>query len=117
MTNTAKPSPWVKTNDYYNREVVKCDVYTKQITKKRKIHLQDSENFTYTFSCGAHSEYSFTGSFFGTTVKTLEQAMEYLDKFAPLWLLPAERYNPYRFSSDKSPRILLQELKDSIKIQ
>ena len=95
---------WIKTNDYYNREVVICDVWSKKITKKRTIYLIDSKelNFMYTFSCGANSEYSFTGSFFNTTIDTLEKAMEYLDKF-----------QKYYFSNSK---FNLKKLKESIEI-
>lgn len=76
---------WTKTNNYYNREVVTCDVYSKKLANGRGvIYLQDSEHFIYTFSCGASNAYSFTGCFYNTTVKTIEQAQEYLDKFAPL---------------------------------
>jgi hypothetical protein len=80
---------WLKTNNYYNREVVICDVWSKKISEKRTIYLQDSKEdyFTYTFSCGAHSQYSFTGCFFGTSIDTLEKAMEWLDKFAELHFL------------------------------
>lgn len=80
---------WIKTNDYYNREVVTCDVWSKQISKKRTIYLQDkaegSFRFMYTFSCGASSDFSFSGCFSSTKIDTLDKAKEYLDKFAPLW--------------------------------
>lgn len=76
---------WNKTNDYYDRNHVTCDVWSKQITQKITIYLQDGNNLMYTFSCGANSDYSFSGSFYNTTVKTLDQAREWLDKFAPLW--------------------------------
>lgn len=93
---------WVKTNDYYNRAVVKCDVYSIKVTKKRTVYLQDSENFNFTFSCGANSDYSFSGCFYGTTIKTLDQAMEYLNKFIPL------HFNDNKFDERK-------ELRESIK--
>jgi hypothetical protein len=98
---------WVKTNDYYNREVVTCDVWSKKLTDKRTIYLMDSKekNFSYTFSCGANSDYSFSGSFFGTTIDTLEKAMAYLDKFERLW---------FNYSSGSSKS--LKELRESIKI-
>lgn len=96
---------WIKTNDYYNREVVTCDVWSKKIGAKRTIYLQDGGNFTYTFSCGANSDYSFTGSFFGTKVKTLQDAMDWIDAFTPL-----------HFSGTRENRIKLKELRDSIKI-
>lgn len=78
-------SKWTKTNDYYNREVVSNDVWSRNIPKG-KLYIIDAENFMYTVSRGIDSEHSFTGSFFGTTIKTLKDAMEYLDKFIPLWL-------------------------------
>jgi len=98
---------WVKTNDYYNREVVTCDVWSKKITAKRTIYLMDSKekHFTYTFSCGANSDYSFTGCFFETTIDTLEKAMAYLDEF--------EQYH-FNYSSASSKS--LNELRESIKI-
>jgi hypothetical protein len=102
-TNTME-NQWVKTNDYYNREVVTCDVWSKKIGAKRTIYLQDSGNFMYTFSCGASSDYSFTGSFFGTKVKTLQQAMDWLDAFTPL-----------HFSSTRENLSKLKKLKESIR--
>lgn len=73
---------WQKIEDHiYNKKVVNCDVYVLRITKKRNIYLMDKENFSYTFSCGANSEYSFSGSFYGTSITTLEDAKEYLLKF------------------------------------
>ena len=79
---------WIKTNDYYNRDVVKCDVYSRVISKKRTIYIMDSKdkNFTYTFSFGASSVLSFSVSFYKTNVNTLSDAMDYLDKFCPLWI-------------------------------
>ena len=87
---------WNKTNNYYNRDVVTCDVWSKVFSTRRAIYIMDSQdrNFMYTFSCGANSDYSFSGSFYGTTVTTLEQAMDYLDKFAPLWF--ADNYQGIR---------------------
>ncbi len=94
---------WIKTNDYYNREVVTCDVWSKKITAKRTVYLKDGGNFMYTFSCGASSDYSFTGSFYGTKVKTLQDAMDWLDKFIPLHF----SYNGYD---------LIKKLRASIKL-
>lgn len=78
---------WIKTNNYYNRDVVSCDVWSKVLSSRRTIYIMDSfdNNFKYTFSCGANSEFSFSGSFFNTTITTLEQAIEFLNKFSPLW--------------------------------
>ena len=80
-------SKWVKTNDYYNREVTTCDVWSKRINHKRVIYLQDDKDnhFMFTFSCGATSDFSFSGCFFNTKVETLEQAKDYLDKFEVMW--------------------------------
>lgn len=77
---------WTKTNDYYNRETVNEDVYSRKC-RYGKIFLIDApSSFTYTFSCGANSEYSFTGSFLGCPkISNVNQAMDVLDKFAVLW--------------------------------
>lgn len=104
QNETIMENQWVKTNDYYNREVVTCDVWSKKIGSKRTIYLQDDGNFTYTFSCGANSDYSFTGSFFNTKVKTLKEAMDWIDKFTPL-----------HFSSTRENNVKLKELKNSIR--
>lgn len=87
---------WNKTNDYYDRNVVTCDVWSKVYSTRRAIYIMDSKDkhFQYTFSCGANSDYSFTGSFYETNVTTLEQAIEYLNKFAPLWF--ADNYQGIR---------------------
>ncbi len=89
-------SEWKKTNNYYNRDVITSDVWSYQITKKRTIYLIDDpeSNFTYTFSCGANSDYSFTNCFFQTTIKTLDDAKDYLVKFADAWL--ADNRKEYR---------------------
>ncbi|GAB6119606.1 hypothetical protein [Dysgonomonas termitidis] len=77
---------WTKTNDYYNREVVKEDVWSRKC-RRGKIYVIDRKNFTYTFSCGADSDYSFTGCFFGCSkITTVEQAMNVVDQIATLWL-------------------------------
>lgn len=77
---------WTKTNDYYNREVVKEDVYSRKC-RYGKIFLIDAPgSFTYTFSCGANSEYSFTGCFWRyPKISNVNQAMDVLDKLAVLW--------------------------------
>jgi hypothetical protein len=100
---------WKKTNDYYNREVVTCDVWSKKLTDKRTIYLQDSKenNFMFTFSCGAYSDYSFSGCFFETNVDTLEKAMKYLDEF--------EKY--HFCSTTKHSREQLKILKNSINLK
>lgn len=80
-----KQKNWVIDNSYYNSEVVTCNVFCLEINKNRKIYLIDKAPFTYTFSCGANSEYSFTGSFFKKNVKTVEEAKQWLEKFADAW--------------------------------
>jgi len=99
---------WEKTNDYYNREVVTCDVWSKKLTAKQTIYLQDSKenNFMFTFSCGASSDYSFTGCFFETNVDTLEKAINYLNEF--------ERHH---FSFSKESRRELKILSESINLK
>lgn len=77
---------WKKTNDYYNREVVTCDVWSRKI-RRGMLYLQDKEPYQYTVSCGASSEYSHTGSFFGCSkIDNLDTAKEVLDKIVPMWL-------------------------------
>lgn len=77
---------WTKTNDYYNRKAVTEDVWSRKC-KRGKIYVIGKAPFTYTFSCGAGSDYSFTGCFYGCSkITTVEQAMEAIDKIAPLWL-------------------------------
>lgn len=77
---------WTKTNDYYNRNVVKEDVWSRKC-RKGKIYLIDNTgSFTFTFSCGSDSDYSFTGSFYGCSkMQSVNQAMAVIDKIAPLW--------------------------------
>lgn len=78
---------WIKTNDYYNREVVTEDVWSRKC-KRGKIYLIDKPgSFTYTFSCGPNSDYSFTGCLFDCTqITTIEQAMTVVDEIATKWL-------------------------------
>ena len=77
---------WTKTNDYYNREVVTQDVWSRKC-HRGKIYVIDKVPFTYTFSCGANSDYSFSGCFHGCSkIKTVERAMEVIDRIAPVWL-------------------------------
>lgn len=77
---------WNKTNDHYNREVVTEDVWSRKC-RRGKIYVIDKAPFTYTFSCGANSDYSFTGCFFGCSkITTAEQAMNVVDQIATLWL-------------------------------
>ena len=76
---------WTKTNDYYNREVVTQDVWSRKC-RRGKIYVIDKAPFTYTFSCGANSDYSFTGCFFGCSkITTVEQATEVIDQIAVRW--------------------------------
>jgi hypothetical protein len=78
---------WSKTNDYYNREAVTQDVWSRKC-RRGKIYLIDNPcTFTYTFSCGANSDYSFTGCLAGCNkVTSVEQAMAVIDKIAAGWL-------------------------------
>lgn len=78
---------WIKTNDYYNREVVTCDVWSKKIGKNQTIYVMDSKehDFTYTFSCGANNCNSFSGSMYGLNINTLQEAMDFIDELKPLW--------------------------------
>jgi hypothetical protein len=87
-----KQNVWAKTNDYYNREVVKCDVWSKKFGRGM-VYLMDREGFTYTQSMGANSEHSFTGSFYSSTkVKTVQDAMDALDVLVPLELSDSGYY-------------------------
>ena len=77
---------WNKTNDYYNREAVTQDVWSRKC-RRGKIYVIDEAPFSYTFSCGANSDYSFTGCFFGCSkITTIEQAILAIDEIATLWL-------------------------------
>jgi len=68
---------WVKTNDYYNREVVTCDVWSYKVSQNTTIYLMDEPNFTFTVSAGADSDRSYTGCFYGhPEVTNLSQAMK-----------------------------------------
>lgn len=49
----------------------KC--YVRNI-RRGKIYLHDEKGFTYTVSCGASSERSHTGCFFGDTTTSLTSA-------------------------------------------
>lgn len=76
---------WTKTNDYYNREVVKEDVWSRKC-RRGKIYVINKAPFTYTISCGANSDFSFTGCLFGCSkITTVEQAMEVIDMVADKW--------------------------------
>ena len=78
---------WNKTNDFYNREVVTQDVWSRKC-KYGTIYVIDKIPFTYTFSCGADSDYSFTGCFYGCSkITNIHQAMEVID------LIAARRFN------------------------
>ncbi len=77
---------WIKTNDYYNRDVVTQDVWSRKC-RKGKIYVIDKSPFTYTFSCGVNSDFSHTGCFCGSSkVTTVQEAMNALDEIAPRWL-------------------------------
>lgn len=77
---------WSKTNDYYDRKVVTEDVWSRKC-KRGMVYVIDKPSFTYTFSCGANSEYSFTGCFFGCSkITTVQEAMVALDEIAARWL-------------------------------
>ncbi len=76
---------WNKTNDFYNREMVTEDVWSRKC-RRGKIYVIDKAPFTYTFSCGSNSDYSFSGCFSGCAkITTVGQAMKVIDKIAPLW--------------------------------
>ncbi len=82
---------WTKTNDYYNRDVVTCDVYSRiayrGVGKPRKIYVMDEGSFTYTFSMGANSDSSFSDCFFECTkITNVIEAMAAIDKIAQLHL-------------------------------
>ena len=78
-------STWTKTNDYYNREVVTCDVYSRPVKRVRgkggMLYVMNKDNFTYTCSMGANSDYSYTGCFFECTkITNVNEAMIAIDK-------------------------------------
>ena len=82
---------WNKTNDFYNRDVVTCDVWSRTVKRSRgksgKIYVMDKDNFTYTFSFGVNSEYSMTGCFYECSkIKTIQDAMNALDILIELHL-------------------------------
>lgn len=75
---------WEKTNNYYNRDVVKCDVWSYKVSKRITIYLMDEPNYTYTVSAGANSDSSYTGCFFGCAeINTLDKAKEALKRKHP----------------------------------
>ena len=77
---------WVLDDTYYNKEVVKCEVYSKKFGRGI-VYIQNQGSFMFTCSFGNNSDLSHTGSFFGVeTIKTVEDGMKYLDKFVPLWI-------------------------------
>lgn len=71
---------WKKTNDFYNRDVVKFDVYSYKVSKRITIYLQDGNDYTFTVSAGANSQFSYTGCFFGHNLKNVEEAMRLIEK-------------------------------------
>lgn len=88
---TTADKVWTKTNDYYNREVVTCDVWSRPCPrsygKGGMLYVMNKDSFTYTVSMGANSDYSFTGCFFECTkIKTIEDAMNAIDKLIVLHL-------------------------------
>lgn len=77
---------WTKTeNHIYNKEVIKCDVYAKSFGHGI-VYVMDKEDFTHTFSFGANSDYSFSGSFYTLPVHSIQDAMKALNKFALLYI-------------------------------
>lgn len=79
---------WTKTNDYYNREIVTCDVYSKKFGRG-KVYVMDNKEKGFMFTCsfGASSDYSYTGSFpQNSNINTVEHAMRALDNIVPLQL-------------------------------
>jgi len=71
---------WIKTNDYYNREVVTCDVWSCKVCKTITIYVMDEPNFTFTVSAGASSDSSYTGCFYGhDDIKTVNDAIESIE--------------------------------------
>ncbi len=87
---------WIKIND---------NLWHMQWSKNRTIILRNDDSFHYTFSCGNNSEYSFSGCFFNTTIKSLDEAKAFLNKFIPLW-----------FSDSTKSCIIRKKLKDSITV-
>jgi len=81
---------WNKTNNYYNRDVVKCDVYSKPFKAqyiRGTVYVMDEKDFMFTCSFGANSDYSYTGCFFECTkIKTVTDAMDAIDKIVTLQL-------------------------------
>jgi hypothetical protein len=88
------PDGWNLDDSYYNKDVVKCPVYSKLFKGKTgKVYVQDNiqvgYGFTYTCSFGASSEYSYTGCFKLTTSnppKSVTDAMRILDIKVRWWL-------------------------------
>lgn len=77
---------WVLDDSYYNKEVVKCDVYSKKFGRGT-VYIQNQDSFMFTCSFGANSDLSHSGSFYNVeTIKTVEDGMKYLDEFVPLWI-------------------------------
>lgn len=85
---TLNNKTWTKTNNYYNKDVVKCDVYSKKFGRG-VVYIQDSKekHFMHTFSFGANSDYSHGGSFYNCdSINTILDAQNALDKIVPLQL-------------------------------
>lgn len=75
---------WKKTNNYYNREVVKCDVWSYIVSPRITIYLQDQPNFMFTVSAGANSDNSYTGCFYGhSEITNVHEAMDAIAKKHP----------------------------------
>jgi len=73
---------WIKTNDYYNREVVTKDVWSCKTKLHRiTVYVIDKPNFMFTVSAGANSDLSYTGCFFEhPEIKTVQDAIEAIEK-------------------------------------
>ncbi len=103
---TTIENTWTKTNDYYNREVVTCDVYSRPVKRASgrtgMLYVMDKDNFTYTCSMGANSDYSYTGCFYGCPkITNVNEAMEAIDKIVNLQLS----------NRDKEARKFIESLK------
>lgn len=82
---------WIKTNDYYNRDVVTCDVYSRPVKRASgrtgMLYVMDGNSFMYTCSMGANSDYSYTGCFYECIkITNVNEAMIAIDKIVDLQL-------------------------------
>lgn len=93
-------SNWQKTNDYYNREIVTEDVWSRKYRYGKLYVIDRPASFTYTFSFGPNSDHSHTGSFYNCSkITNVEDAMNALDEIAP------------RFFNDEGYKVLLEKYK------